>query len=90
MTLEETGSVTDASAWEGRTPELISLLTASAPQLQRLEHWYPWMAPEIPASALPADLGQLSQLTSLTLGFGFAPVTTAQAIVAVKPRERLP
>ena len=64
--------------WKGRTPELFALLAASAPQLQHLEHWYPRGALANPAAALPADLGRLSQLTSLTLGFGYAPVTTVQ------------
>lgn len=71
-------TVPDADEWERRTPELIALLAASAPQLRILTHWYPWHAPANPAAALPAALGRLSQLTSLALDFGRAPVSTAQ------------
>ena len=73
-----------AAAWERRTPELLALLAASAPQLRSLEHWYPDQAPWNPASALPAELGRLSRLTSLTLGFGFAPVTAEQVDAMVQ------
>ena len=70
--------------WERRTPELVALLAASAPELHSLEHWYPRHAPPNPASALPAELGRFSQLTSLTLGFGQAPVRTAQVDAMVQ------
>ena len=56
----------------------MALLALSAPQLRSLCHQYPDEAPENPASALPATLRQLSQLTRLRLRFGLAPVTAAQ------------
>ena len=45
---------------------------------------YPRQAPDSPAAALPHTLGQLSQLTSLSLGFGEAHVTTAQVDAMVQ------
>ena len=74
------GKVPEAEAgrWARRTQQLIARLAASAPQLRSLEHWYPNAAPEDPWSALPPELGRLSQLTSLTLGFGAANVRTLQ------------
>ena len=63
----------DIAAWERRTPEFMALLAASAPQLRSLEHWYPYDAPRVPVAALPAELGRLSSLTSLTLGVGWCP-----------------
>ena len=70
-----------AEPWEARTLELIALLAASAPQLRRLEHWHPEWAPHGThrcPSVLPAALGQLSQLTSLTLGFTYTYFTSEQ------------
>lgn len=64
--------------------ELVALLAASAPKLRSLAHWLPANASASPVSALPAQLGQLSQLTSLTLGIGNAPVTTAQVDAMVQ------
>lgn len=66
------------AAWGTRTPHLIAMLADKAPQLRSLELWYPELASRNPASALPAALGQLRQLTSLTLDLGCAPVTAAQ------------
>lgn len=62
----------------------MALLAASAPQLRSLEHNYPCISPENPASALPAELGRLSQLTSLSLGFGSALVSTEQVDAMVQ------
>ena len=70
--------------WKQRTPRLFALLADLAPQLRELEHWYPTQAPASPASALPPELGRLSQLTSLTLHFGHTSVTTAQVNVMVQ------
>lgn len=74
----EEASVEDAAAWETRTPELMALLTATAPQLRSLEFHYPSNAPPNPLSALPADVGQLNQLSALRLSCGEAPITTEQ------------
>ena len=65
----------------------MALLAASAPQLRRLEHWYPYGAPANTAAAFPAVIGQLTRISSLTMGWGVAPVTTAQVNLLV---PRLP
>ena len=70
--------------WKQRTPRLFALLADLAPQLRELEHWYPTQAPASPASALPAQLGRLSQLTSLELNMGKTRVTTAQVDAVVQ------
>lgn len=76
------------AAWETRAPELIALLAASAPQLRSLEHLYPTgIAKGITPSAIPAQIGQLSQLTHLRLGFGSRNVKHAQVDAVV---QRLP
>ena len=64
--------------------ELLTLLAASAPQLQTLEHYYPPYAPMNPAAALPAAIVQLSLLTSLTLDFGGTPVSAEQVDDAIR------
>ena len=69
-----------SNAWERALWELVSLLAASAPQLRHLEYRYPGTATD-PALALPAELGRLSQLSSLTLFLGGAVVTTARVRV---------
>ena len=74
----------DVDAWEKRTPELITLLAASATQLRSLDHQYPRRAPKNPAAALPALLGQMSQLTRLYLYTGMAPITTEQVDAVVQ------
>lgn len=74
----------DAAAWERRTSELVALLAASAPGLRSLEFWYPFRVPVSAASALPAELGRLSQLTSLVLGLGSTSVSTAQVDAMVQ------
>ena len=62
----------------------MSLLAATAPQLQSLLYQYPGRSPRLGGSALPAALGQLSQLTSLSLNVGFACVTAAQVDAMVQ------
>ena len=76
--------IEDAPTWEVRTPQLLALLAASAPQLQSLDHRYPQPAPLNWAAALPNSLLQLSQLTYLSLDFGRAPVTTAHLDAKLK------
>ena len=73
-----------AAAWGPCSSLLIKLLADSAPQLRHLEFCYPCHAPPCPASALPAELGRLSQLTSLSVDVGSVTVTAAQvnAVVA--------
>ena len=68
----------DLDAWEQHAPELFALLASSAPQLRSLTHVYPVSFPAKPESALPARIRQLSQLSSLSLDFGWTGVTTAQ------------
>lgn len=73
-----------AAIWERRAPQLIAVLAASAPQLRRLDHKYQVAISVSAASALPAELGRLRQLTSLALDFGSAGVTTAQVNTTVQ------
>lgn len=74
----------DPDFWGDHILELISLLAASAPQLRNLEYQNP-LYQLIPASsALPADLGRLSQLTSLQVHTGSASVSTAQVTAMLK------
>lgn len=75
---EEIYRCPDSQGWVRRMPQLATLLAASAPQLRSLEVYYPTNAIPDPASALPAAVGWLSQLTSLSLKVGLAPVTAAQ------------
>ena len=56
----------------------------ASPQLQRLEYEYPHSTPDCPEIALPADLGRLSLLTSLTVDVGMARITTAQVNAVVE------
>ena len=49
------------------TSDLFAVLAAAAPQLQRLDHHFLGMAEYYETVEFPADLGRLSQLTSLTL-----------------------
>jgi hypothetical protein len=72
------------SGWETRTPELVALLAALAPQLRSLEHRYPLKASANPEAALPAELGRLRQLTCLRLDVGMACITTAQVDAMVQ------
>lgn len=64
--------------WGQRAPLLVMLLGKCAPGLQSLELRHPRGAPPLPYVALPVEVGLLSQLTSLRLDFGDAPVTAAQ------------
>lgn len=74
----------DTDFWGDHVLELISLLAASAPQLRHLEYQNP-LNQLIPASsALPADIGRLSQLTSLQVHTGSASVSTAQVAAMLK------
>ena len=79
-------------ALERRIPELMALLAASPPQLRSLQQWFPWHRSANPASALPAEIGALSQLTSLELGLGRADITTGQVaavLVTLPSLQRL-
>lgn len=67
-----------------RIPSLIAVLAESSPQLQCLAYRYPPSAPDCPEIALPADLGRLSQLTSLTLDIGCTHITTAEVNAVVE------
>ena len=75
--------VAAADEWKRRNPELIAVLAASAPQLRSLEHWYPKRSLWDPI-ALPADLGRLSQLTRLILGFSNSVLSPAQVDAVVQ------
>lgn len=64
--------------WEGRIQKLVKVLARHAPQLQSLEYIDPCQNWTEPCSALPPELGQLSQLTKLSIGMGLAAVSTAR------------
>lgn len=74
----------DDTFWAEGAPQLLALLAASAPRLRSLECRYPPRAPNMPASALPALIGQLSQLTRLSLDTGSGCITIAQVDVMVQ------
>ena len=76
-------NVPNVAAWAIRTPELFALLAASARQLLSLEHYCPYHKFGSSAVALPADVGRLSQLTSLTLDLGASSVTGAQVTACI-------
>ena len=59
--------------WERRTPQLVALLAAFAPQLQSLELHYPTYAPIFIAAAMWSDLGRLGRQTRLHLHKGMPP-----------------
>lgn len=72
-------------SWETRIPELVDLLAAAAPELRSLEITCPsesrhsrWAGGRYSAAGLPEELGRLTQLTRLGLGFGLCRVTSAQ------------
>lgn len=68
----------DDTFWARGVPQLLNILATSVPQLRSLECQYPSGVPVAPASALPSLIGQLSQLTSLSLDTGGGCITTAQ------------
>ena len=59
---------------------MIELLATSASQQRSLNHEDGLNAPASPASALQHTLSRLSQLTSLSLAYVKAQVTTAQMV----------
>lgn len=73
-----------APGWYMHTLQLVTLLASSAPQLRRLELSFHGRTDSNPQLALPEGLGQLGQLTSLTLGVGDFPVTAAQVDAVVR------
>lgn len=70
------GDVQRGAFWDN--PELFALLAASTPQLRSLEYWFPRYTEGEPASAIPAQIGRLSQLTCLRLSQ--ATITAAQVM----------
>ena len=64
--------------------DLTALLSASAVQLRSLDLWYPTYAPQIYALDLSSDIRQLSQLTSLTWGQNYTPVSTENVVAMLQ------